>query len=381
MGLIGRRLVGVVFASAFVALTAVGCESIGTGDEEDVVPAGSTSPWELAGLCQENITRHAGVRQQELADGVVRWQCGDRPGVDGADRGQEYCEYHAVSNGKIITTYDQIDQTKPLYCFFSSVYLDNDPKRDTTLATELSKAANLNAKIPATMVRMKGQFNSRGAATTLVSDAMAVPTDVNDQRQAACFLYGVNNPTKAASLEKACKGKNLATKTGWTKVTKLGVTIPKEGDATYEAYRDLVSCMSVGRLGNGGVDWRMSDPHITQVVVRANDECGCSYNALPTALEGFLQGTWSSKDALPPGCRRVKVAGADYQQMTICEVPKPEIGDLATSLDYSENLDGFCNERFGTNIVLTAPLRAVENPGSCTTKTGAFCSAFTKTAK
>lgn len=379
---LGRKIFGGVFASAFVALTVVGCEEVGTGDEQDVVPAGSTSPWELAGLCQENITRHAGVRQQELAEGIVRWQCGDRPGVDGAeDRGQEYCEYHAVSNGKFVDTFDQVDKTKPLYCYFSSIYLDNDPKRDATLVTELSKKENLNAKVNADFIRMKGQFNSRGAATTLVVDAMAVEQDLNEQRQAACFLHGVNNPSKAATLEKNCKGKNLATKTGWSKVTKLGVSIPKEGDANYEAYKDLLACMSVGRLGNGGVDWRMSDPHITQVVVRANDECGCSYTELPTALEGFLQGTWSSKDALPPGCRRVKVAGKDFQHMTICEVPKAEVSDLETNLDYGENLQGYCNDRFGKDIVLTAPLRAVEVPGSCTTKTGAFCSAFTKTAK
>jgi hypothetical protein len=138
--------------------------------------------------------------------------------------------------------------------------------------------------------------------------------------------------------------------------------------------------MSVGRLEHGGVDWRMSDPHIAQVVVRANDECGCTYNALPTELEGFLQGTWSSKDALPAGCRRVQVDGADYQQMTICDIPESERSDLETSLDYSENLQGFCNDRFGKDIVLTAPLRAVENADTCVKTTTEFCQEFTENA-
>ena len=124
----------------------------------------------------------------------------------------------------------------------------------------------------------------------------------------------------------------------------------------------------------------MSDPHISQVVVRANQECGCTYNALPDQLEGFLQGTWSSQSALPPGCRRAKVGGQDYQQLTICEVPDSERSDLEINPDYSENLLAFCNDRFGKDIVMTAPLRVVENAGSCTNAEGAFCSEFTKTA-
>ncbi len=380
----GRLALGSLGLGLFLGTAAVGCSEEGTSEEQNIVPDGAESPYALAGLCDQNIQRHAAVRSQELAEGVVRWQCGDREGVDGAaDRGQEYCEYHAVSNGKFVDDYTQIDASKPLYCLFSSVYMDVAPgtARDKALATELSKKENLNAKITYDQVRMKGQFNSRGAATTLVKDASDVAKDVNDERQAACYLKGVEDPSKAEKLKSLCDGKNLSSKTAWAKVTKLGVKVPKEGEATYEHFRDVVACMSVGRLENGGVDWRMSDPHITQVTYRANQECGCTYSALPDALEGFLQGTWSSKDALPPGCRRAKVAGKDYQQITICEVPAAERGDLETNLDYSENLQAFCNDRFGTDIVLTAPLRAVENAGSCTTKTGAFCSEFTKTAK
>src|SRR5688572_658771 len=99
---------------------------------------------------------------------------------------------------------------------------------------------------------------------------------------------------------------------GGLALRKLGArVITKQSDAGYDHFKDLTACMTVARLEHGGVDWRMSDPHISQVVVRANQECGCTYNELPNALEGFLQGTWSSKDALPPGCRRAKVDGKD----------------------------------------------------------------------
>jgi hypothetical protein len=388
-----RRLAGsvgaLVFTLAGTAFLAPGCEgddSVETGDEQNVVPEGAQTPWELAGLCNENIQRHITVRQQELAEGVVRWQCGDRPGVDGAeDRGQEYCEYFALSKGKRVDTIADADPAAPLYCLYTSVYMDvaEGTTRDAKLAAELSKKENANATVSKDLVRMKGQFNSRGAATTLVVDAMNAPKDVNDERQAACFLASIDpaNKANAEKLKEACRGKSLTSKSAWSKVTKLGAKIPKTTDASYETYKDMVACMAVDNLEHGGVDWRMSDPHIAQVTVRANDECGCQYTALPDALEGFLQGTWSSKDALPPGCRRVKVDGQDYQHMTLCEISASERGDLETSLDYSENLQAFCNERFGKDIVLTAPLRAVETAGSCTKKTGKFCSEWTKTAK
>ncbi|MBL8739717.1 MAG: hypothetical protein JNK04_01450 [Myxococcales bacterium] len=379
---------GVGFFSVFaVALLGPGCEGdeVETGDEQNVVPSGSETPFELAGLCQENIQRHITVRQQELADGVVRWQCGDRPGVDGADdRGQEYCEYFAVSNGKRVDNFADADPSKPLSCFFTSVYMDVAPgtTRDAALAKELAKKENLNAKVDKGLVRMKGKFNSRGAATTLVVDSINVEKNKNDERQAACFLASIDpkNKANAEKLKEACNGVDLSVSSAWSKAGKLGAKIPTSSASNYEVYKDTVACMSVGRLESGGVDWRMSDPHITQVVVRANDECGCTYSALPDALEGFLQGTWSSKDQLPAGCRRVKVDGADYQQMTICDIPASERSDLETSLDYAENLQAYCNDRFGKDIVLTAPLRAVENKGSCSKKTTAFCKEFTKNA-
>ncbi|MBK6519313.1 MAG: hypothetical protein IPM79_31925 [Polyangiaceae bacterium] len=383
----GSSLGVLLFTACGLVVLGPGCgaETDTAIDEQDVVPDGAQTPWDLAGLCTENIQRHITVRPQELSDGVVRWQCGDRPGVDGVDdRGQEYCEYFAVSAGKRVDNFADADPSAPLSCFFTSVYMDvtEDTVRDGYLAQALSTSENLAASVDADLVRMKGQFNSRGAATTLVVDAMNVATSQNDQRQAACFLASVDpaNKANAEKLKAACRGVKLTSSTAWKKAQQLGAKIPKSTDANYDTYKDTVACMSVGRLEHGGVDWRMSDPHIAQVVVRANDECGCTYSALPDALEGFIQGTWSSKDALPAGCRRVKVDGSDYVHMTICEIPEAERSDLETNLDYSENLQAFCNDRFGKDIVLTAPLRAVETAGSCSKTTTAFCKEFTKNA-
>lgn len=384
---LGGSLGAVLFSLGALALLGPGCDGEGEpiDDEQNVVPDGAQTPFDLAGLCQENIQRHITVRTQELADGVVRWQCGDRPGVDGADdRGQEYCEYFAMSNGKRVDLLADADPGAPLSCFFTSVYMDVAPgmARDEYLAAELAKPENMGVDVDPKLVRMKGQFNSRGAATTLVVDAMDVKTAQNDQRQAACFLASIDpaNKGNAEALKDACRGVKLTVRSAWEKAQKLGAKVPSAGDANYEMYKDTVACMSVGRLEHGGVDWRMSDPHIAQVVVRANDECGCTYSALPDELEGFLQGSWSSPDTLPAGCRRVQVDGQPYQHMTICDVSEAERSDLETSLDYSENLQSYCNERFGKDIVLTAPLRAVENPGSCSKSSSAFCKEFTKNA-
>src|SRR4051812_5419881 len=86
-----------------------------SSSEDAITPAAAKNDWELAGLCAENIARQSAVRPQELAGGLIRWQCGDRPGVDGEnDRGQEYCEYFAVSGGKRINSIAKADPSKPL---------------------------------------------------------------------------------------------------------------------------------------------------------------------------------------------------------------------------------------------------------------------------
>ena len=122
---------------------------------------------------------------------------------------------------------------------------------------------------------------------------------------------------------------------------------------------------------------------VTETIVRASLECGCQYDALPKALPGFLQGTWSSANQLPPGCRRAKLAdGSESQQLTICEVPQARVAELETDFDVSENLSKLCNETFGKDIVMTAPARAVEKPNTCVNKTAsAFCGEWTRGAR
>lgn len=405
------RLLAIPAATALIAALAIGCSSEIAADDEgtsedNITPEGAATIWALAELCDGNITRHQAVKAQETATGTVRWQCGDRDGVDGdLDRGQEYCEYMAISDGKKITKATQVTKGKPLYCLFTSIYSDVDNQTqfdangkntytsgqvDVDMATALSSKDNLNAVVDKKLVRMKGRFNTRGAATTLIRDSVTLTAAKGTKKEtaylraSACYLAGKGAPAdKKAKLKAACERADLSVAKNWKAATDQGVSVATAGSAGYEDMRTMYSCMSVNRLQNGGVDWRMSDPHITEVIVRASSECGCKYDALPMALPGFLQGTWSAADKLPPGCRRAKLKdGTDSQQLTICEVPATRVNELETDFDVAENLSKLCNDTFGKDIVMTAPARAVEKAATCVNKTAsAFCGDWTKGAK
>lgn len=88
-------------AFLFAAPLAVGCgaEAPITGDEDNIVPADAATLFDQAGVCDAILERHATVRDTDLKDGSIRWNCGDVAGVTASDRGQEYCEYNAVSKG------------------------------------------------------------------------------------------------------------------------------------------------------------------------------------------------------------------------------------------------------------------------------------------
>ena len=122
------------------------------------------------------------------------------------------------------------------------------------------------------------------------------------------------------------------------------------------------------------MSFRNSDPTICSRIFRARQECGCKWKALPKALEGFAFTGWTS-DATPKHCHRVQVDGEDYAQLLVCEVPEEEVAELELDLNYAEDLPKFCNERFAKDVVMKAPIRAVEIDGTCRTDTP-FCKAF-----
>src|SRR5262249_41711000 len=143
---ISVRSVSKTVALAIVAMGAVACASTtddAASDESNITPDSADTLWKLGELCEQNIDRMKAVKQQELRDGVARWQCGDRPGVDGEeDRGQEYCEYFAVNGGKRVNSMSKVDKSKGLSCYFTSLYADVDGGfgANTALDKNLAKA-------------------------------------------------------------------------------------------------------------------------------------------------------------------------------------------------------------------------------------------------
>src|SRR5262245_60873220 len=101
-----RRHLTAATAALMITMVGVGCST--TADEDIGSVEGAATPSEpnnsyaLAQTCSRLFKRHESVKPIDLEQGVIRWGCGDVPGVTDPDLGQEYCEYQAVQNGRIV---------------------------------------------------------------------------------------------------------------------------------------------------------------------------------------------------------------------------------------------------------------------------------------
>jgi hypothetical protein len=388
------KKISILASLAVAAGLVVGCSSSDnakTGDDQEAVPEGPGNLFDQAELCDKNFQRHAAIREADLRDGLLRWACGDVPGVTGKDLGQEYCEYKAVSAGKIVTRAS--DVKGKLSCVFTSVY--TDVKRGPTgqfkpteqaeytkkLADALSAKENLAATADPAMAVMKVGFNSRNAAADLIEKCKTdAPLTPNELRQAACYEASKGNADKAADLKKACRGQDLSKDAKWAVAEKLGARVAQLGDQNYEGQRDIAACLRTHKhfcaSPTNCTSWRNSDPMICARVTRAAGECGVDYvkypGTIPAAVDGFFFTGWTNR-ALPPGCRKAKVDGKDYDHLVICEASQAEVEDLETNPAWANDLQQFCRDRFANDLVMMAPLRAIsqipQKPGD-----GTFCS-------
>jgi hypothetical protein len=353
-------------------------------DEQDLVPESAKTLYDQVGVCENAFNRHAAIKVGDLHDGLLRWACGDVPGVTGKDLGQEYCEYKAVQNGKIVKRASELEEGKRLSCVFTSVFADvkaTPPEIDAhakRLASALRDQGNLGAFTDSQITVMHGEFNARGAATALIRDcaknAKGAPPD--EERQVACFLATVDKKTSFENKKKLrglCRGKDLGDEARWRNVQKLGAkVITDDRDPQFERHRDLASCIRTRAAG--GIDWRNSDPMICSRVTRAVAECKTFFVAVPDEVDGFTFTGWINR-GLPPGCRRAKVDGKDYNHIVICDASAGETEDIPTNPEWSNDLRAFCRERFGNDLVMQAPLRALQKsePRSDTK----FCALYT----
>jgi hypothetical protein len=381
---------------SFVGITglglAAGCSSV-ANDEDVGVTEGAATPAAPANLFEQALTcdrlfkRHEAVRELDLQQGVIRWACADVPGVTDPSFGQEYCEYHAVQNGKLINKATEISPTGgKVSCVFTSVF--TGAGQANMLGAAMADPSNLGVPVVTTtstgtatpdkaIVEMKIGFNSRGAATQLFSDCVRTGTDhsgtssldfTKRMRATACYQAFARGGDNAARLKELCKSGNVSD-TAWAEAQTLGAKIVEKGDESYERQQDITACMGVRGAGS---PWRNSDPMICARVGRTANDCSCRFNPVPNALMGVPFTGWTN-DSFPSSCRLAKVANADYPYLAICDLSSEQVDDVALNPLYSRSLVTYCHDKFSQDLVMKLPIRALQKAGTCVTSEG-FCS-------
>jgi hypothetical protein len=354
---------------------AVGCSSVDDDDlgstEQASTPSDPSGTFGLAESCSRLFKRHASLRPLDLEQGLIRWGCGDVPGVTAPDFGQEYCEYQAVQNGKPVKQASELTTGK-VSCVFTGVF--TGAGQAPRLKAAMADPANLGVT-PATdgIVQMQKGFNSRGAATTLINDCSRQPAaseTTRRQRVAAIFLAYAKGGSNAARLKELGSMTSI-TDAAWQEAQSLGAKVAAAGEPEFDDQRDITSCMSVR---GAGVAWRNSDPMICARVNRSAGECSCRFGAVPSSLNGFPFSGWVD-DQIPSSCRLAKVDGQDYPFIAICDLTDQEVADLPLNPAHARSLQSFCHDRFGTDIVMKIPLRPLQQTGTCSNSAG-FCADY-----
>lgn len=383
-----------------------------TGDEEDtddvteaLEPPAAKVAFDEAQICDVRLSDKAAFRDVDLEQGVLRWKCGDVPGVTIPHLGQEYCEYHAVSGGNVVdrnADLKKLPAGAKVSCVFTSVFSDvkgwKSPANETfeaRLADELARPANLGVRAKSTdFARMQSGVNGRAAASILVDDcqdhAKKPQFNLKASRATACYRAAKARGANGAldpRLVKLCRGVDLSNAKAWARVVRAGVSLARQGEADYETERDIASCTRAVFLGDKAVPWRNSDPSICGRIGRAVEECDASFpdddkqgnGAVPSAALGFTLTGWANR-RLPVGCRHAKVdldgngTTEPFRHLVICDVNADVVDKARTSLAPLDPQDAFCNELFGRDIAVQAPIRAIaSDQGSANTP---FCKKF-----
>jgi len=367
-----RHPLALVLSLVGVSVVAVGCAAPDQtplmDDEGFLKPATPKSVEEQRALCEVRVAENSSQRQKDLATGVVRWQCGDVKGVDASDGtndfGQEYCEFHAVQEGKVVDKVAKSNvKAAKVECMFTGVF--GDVKGQPGSAPNKAFGEALNTKLtdgPGNLANaqgvkiaplganpfsvMNGRFNTRGAATQLLSDCQSQGNDAG-------------NASRVNASADDCVGDNCVSK------------------------RDIEACTLILGKGEG---WRNSDPVICGRAARGA-MCGATYDALPPGLDGFIMTDWEADlgkavklwsgqsneaPSAPDRCRYATVDGKPYLHVLICKPSPKEIAEAAG------NLQPMCSKVFGPKIAMTAPVGLVAKPGS---NNDGFCGQFNQGVK
>jgi hypothetical protein len=235
--LLSRRALSTLLSLAATSLLAIGCSASAddVGEEEGAATpttkaTEAVSAFEQAAVCDALFRDRSAFRDIDLAEGVLRWKCGDVPGVSiskceddlealrqaeedaksnvnkkrdaalakcGDGFGQEYCEYNAVANGHIVNSPTAVAKLKlkdsdTVQCLFTSVYSDvmDDGSTDyrTMVGQKLVSSGTLTGATSSTVLEprasgMRQSVNSRGAADTLLADCSNLANQASHKDQ------------------------------------------------------------------------------------------------------------------------------------------------------------------------------------------------------
>jgi hypothetical protein len=348
-----RSLIVSGFAGSLVL---AGCAASGNdvaGDEGYLTPVNPKTVDDQRKVCVDRIKENGAFRTKDIDIGVVRWKCGDVQGVTGHDLGQEYCEFHAVQDGKVVDKPSGGMKPDNVECVFTGVY--NDVKGDPGSSANAAFGDKLNKAL--TEDDTNNLKNAKGVKLpALGSNPFTIMNAGANGRFAATTL--LHDCTKAVTENKPNRDRVSAVKDGCN------------ADGTSCA-KDVEACTLIVGHGEG---FRNSDPVICGRAARGA-LCGASYADLPAALDGFIMTDWEadvgqavaaftgkSKTAptAPARCRYATVDGKPYLHMLICT---PDASEVRSAI-VSGSVQKMCSDVFGPKIAMTAPLGLVAKLGS-----------------
>lgn len=300
-------------------------------------------------------------------DSFLRWSCADVDGVTQDDRGQEYCEYFAVT--KLSST-----------------------------AEPMVLGRNLGAD---------SSFGATASALALTSTDIAAleakPTEVVGQ----CVFTSWNSDVPKQGPALACTAKNSCPTVSGLRVAEDNfrmkfdsnsadaaqllvndcLTMPPGGDASNP--RDaLHDAFTRGCMWNAEVnqtEFRKSDTTVCASMTRLA-ECGCSVTGdvalaelvSPFEARGFRLGGWSgfvsgseAESHLPANCRYVDI-GDNSQTLVTCDLVASDVASGAADMKQ------FCHDKYADLVVVHVPIPKANvtcDPSTSTSPYAATCSA------
>ncbi len=307
---------------------------------------------------------------------ALRWQCGDVEGVDTNnrdDRGQEYCEYFAITR---VPSADGGYEADPVILGRQGgdlgLTLDDD---------QLFTLEDLSDEVVGECVFTSWHQDVLVPLTCEADDSCEEVVGIKPNGDDFRMQISINSNNAASDLVQQC-----------IRVTASGAYEMGDLEDPENPYNDHFYRGCFVTEGLFGTHWRRSDPAVCAASMRLA-ECGCTVGGDPSIdvgfalvpsireqesreglyLRGFPLGTWSGANELPTGCRYLDIGleARDNASQTLvaCEMRG---SDLIQNLQDPKE---FCRQKYGDDVVVHVPIpgEAIQcepgdhmHAGSCT---------------